>query len=255
MAEFHSMKEVHIPIINIIMAEMTAFYGYVYFSVGIHTINLLLIIFLIIFNKSEIRIKYALQSIILVILLRIVGLSMPQFFTNTLLQYSLIYGVMFIPIFLLINSQNISTKELGINFRKIYVYLPLAILIGSIMGIIEYNILSPIHIIDKIKFFDVILLGIVMFIFIGTVEEVIFRGILQTRFEKIFGLKLGILISGIIFGIMHASDGIMNEIIFAMIIGVIMGYIFHISRNIPFVISIHGATNVVLYGILPMVIL
>src|SRR3990167_1468055 len=126
MGEYYKMRKIYIPILNIIMAEMMMFLGEISYGIGLHTINLLIIILLVIFDKSEIRIKHVLQSLILVILLRMVSISMPQFFTTVLLQYSLIYGIMFIPIYSTINSQQISAKDLGISFRKIYIYIPLA---------------------------------------------------------------------------------------------------------------------------------
>ena len=49
-------------------------------------------------------IKNVLQGLILVALLRVVSLSMPQFFTTVLLQYPLTYGVMFIPIYNIVKN-------------------------------------------------------------------------------------------------------------------------------------------------------
>ena len=185
------------------------------------------------------------------IILRMISLSIPQFFTTTLLQYPLIYGIMFIPIYLTIKNQNISGKELGINFSKIYIYIPVALTIGYIAAIGEHRIISPIPLIAKLRFSDIALISMVMFIFIGITEELIFRSILQTRLEKTLGLRYGLLFSGMIFGIMHSSYGILNEILFASIFGIILGYIFQRTRNLLFVSSIHGTANVMLFGILP----
>lgn len=247
------MKKIYIPILNIIVAEMMLFFGQVHDSIAIHIINLLIIIFLIIFDELEIKMKYVLQSLILVILLRVINLSMPQFFTIPLLQYSLIYGIMFIPIYSIIKNQQISVEELGINFKKLHIYIPLAILIGTVIGILEHKILNPISLIGKIGPSDIILMVIVMFVFVGTVEEIIFRGILQTRFEKAFGIKYGILLSGGLFGVMHAGYGTLNEIIFVGIVGIVLGYIFYKTRSIPFVILIHGVMDMILFGVLSMV--
>jgi membrane protease YdiL (CAAX protease family) len=175
---------------------------------------------------------------------------MPQFFTVDILQYPVIYGIMFIPIYYTIRNQDISSEEMGMSFKKLYVYLPISVFIGLIMAIIEYKILSPVPLIDNINIPNVILITIVMLIFVGLVEEVIFRSIVQTRIEKMFGPNYGILLTGGLFGIMHASYGVINEIIFAAVIGIILSYIFRRTRNLLFVVSTHGIADIISFGIL-----
>ncbi len=246
-------KEVYLPIFGIIAGELIMFYGQIFLGLEIHIINLLLITYIIIFGGLTIKEKNVLQSLTLLTILRMINLSMPQFFTAALLQYSLIYGIMFVPIYLTIKNQQISYKELGINFSRLYYYVPLAILIGVVTAIVEYYILNPTALIQKIRHSDIILISIVMFIFVGIVEEIIFRSILQTRIEKILGTRYGILLGGSIFGIMHASYGMLNEILFVTVLGIVLGYIFHKTKNLPFIVSIRGVTNMTLFGILPII--
>lgn len=245
-------KDIFVVMFGVMISELMIFYGDVFYGLGMHVINLLTIIFLIIFGISDIKVKRVLQSLILLILLRIISLSMPQLFANILLQYSLIYGVMFVPIYFIIKGQNISVEELGINFRKIYIYVPLSVLLGIIAGFVEYNIISPISLIEKVRFSDVVFMSMVMYVFVGTVEEIIFRSILQTRLQKVLGIRYGILASGIMFGTMHTGYGIINEVILTGISGIILGYIFYKSKSAPFVISIHAVADVTLFGILPI---
>ena len=245
-------KWTYVPILSLIAGELLIFNGNIFPGLGIHIINLLLIILLIIFGNLNLDIKNILQGLTLVILLRVVNLSMPQFFTTTLLQYPLIYGVMFIPIYNVVKNQQISSKELGINFNKFYIYLPIAILIGIVMAIIEYGILGPTALIDNIRFSNIALITIIMTVFIGTVEGIIFGPILQTRLKNVFGLRYGILLSGVIFGVMHSTYGIINEILFATMFGIILGYIFQKTKSLPFTVSILGVTNIMLFGILPL---
>ena len=220
-------KEIYFVIIGLIIAELMIFFGKISFGLIIHIINILGITFLIIFSKLNIKIKNLLQSMTLIILLRMINFAMPQFFSLTILQYPLIYGVMFIPIYSIVKSQQMTIKDLGLAIdKKLLIYLPLAGLIGIFMAIIEFNIIYPISFFKNINFSDIILIVVIMIFFIGTVEELIFRSILQTRIEKVFGAKSGILLSGGIFGIMHMSYGSINEIIFAGMFGIILGYIF-----------------------------
>jgi membrane protease YdiL (CAAX protease family) len=247
-------KEFYFPILSIIaiiFGELAIFHKDVLYGLSIHIINLLAIIIIIILNeKMSIKINNALQSLVLVILLRVMNLSIPLFFTTILQQYPLIYGIMFLPIYILIQNQHISTKELGINFRRFYIYLPISILIGVIMTAAEYRILDPLPL-RQTRLSDMVLIVIISIIFIGSVEEIIFRIILQSRLEKIFGLRYGILSSGLLFGIMHSTYGVINEILLASIFGIALGYIFKKTKSLPFIVSINGITNISSFGILP----
>ncbi len=76
-------------------------------------------------------------------------------------------------------------------------------------------------------------------------EEIVFRGYLMRQFTKFFGsstisLVLNVLIFGLIFGWLHAYQGITGQIITG-IIGMIMALIFHLRKNdLWFNIAVHG---------------
>ena len=247
-------KEIYLPIIGIAAGELMLFFGEVNLGMAVHIINLQVMTLFLIYSSSAAGIKNALQSLSLLLLMRIVNLAMPQFFTVPLLLYPFIYGVMLIPVYLIIKNQQISLKEIGINFRRMYIYMPAAFLIGSAAALIEYRILNPAPLIENTSLSNLILIATVMFVFVAGVEELIFRSILQTRLEKVAGLKYAVLLSGIMFGIMHAGYGILNEILFASIFGIFLGYIFQKTENLPFIIAIHGTANVFLFGLLPFII-
>lgn len=246
-------KEIYLPMLGIAAGEVMMFSGHVYAGLAIHIINLQAITVALIFGDFPDRIKNVLQSLTLLIMMRIINLAMPQFFTITLLWYPLIYGVIFIPIYYIIKNQQISSKELGIDFRRLHIYLPAAILIGLAMALIEFRVLHPASLITDLKLSNLILISMVMFVFIGAAEELIFRSILQTRLEKVFGSK-SLLLSGALFGIMHSGYGLMNEILFAGIFGIVLGYIFQKTRSFPFILVIHGTANVFLFGVLPIIL-
>ena len=255
MGEYYKMrKELYLPILGIAASELMMYYGQVYVGLGIHIVNLQIITLLLIFGSLSPETKNVLQSLLLLLLLRIVSLAMPQIFSSALLWYLLVYGVMFLPVYLIIKNQQIASKQLGINFSRLHVYLPSALLIGAIIALIEYRILSPAALIENTGILNVVLIVTVMLVFVGVVEELIFRSILQTRLEEMLGLKYGLLLSAVIFGIMHASYGTIYEILLAGIFGIIVGYIFQKTRSLPFIVAIHGTANVLLFGILPVIL-
>lgn len=251
MDERDMRKWIYISLLGMIIGEILIADGYIYDGLIVHMANIFAMILMIIFGDSGLDIKNIFQSFILIILFRVINLSMPTFSTNILLIYILIYGMMFLPIYMLIKRQSIPIKELGINFRRLYIYLPLALIIGIITAIIEYDILNTAPLIENMKLSNIILLSIIMFVFVGTIEELIFRSILLTRLQKSFSLKYGLIINGIIFGMVHSSYGI-NEVIFTGVFGMFLGYIFIKTNSLPFIVSIHGIENVILFGILPL---
>ncbi len=247
-------REIYLPILGIAVGEMMIFSGQVITGLLIHIINFQAIILFLIFSDTLLDNKKVLQSLILVLLIRIINLAMPQFFTGALSMYPITYGVIFIPIYTIIKNQHISLNEMGIGFRHQFFFLPAALLIGSVTAVIEYRILNPPALIQSFQLSNIIFISIVMFFFVGAVEELVFRSILQTRLEKVFGLQSGLILSGFLFGIMYSVYGLVSEILFAGFFGLVIGYIFQKTRSFPFILMIHGTANVLLYGILPILL-
>ncbi len=129
-------KELYFSILGLIAGELIIFRGYTSYGLGIHVINLLAIITGITFVTSE-KTRIILQSIILLILLRMIGLSVPQFYVDTLLQWLLTYVAMIIPIYYITNNwKKLSNKSSDI-------YLLCALLVGGIIAI--YQTFNPLH--------------------------------------------------------------------------------------------------------------
>ncbi len=255
MGECYQMKKViYLPILGIVAGESLMFSGHEYIGLAIHIINLQAITLFLIFSSYPSDIKNVFQSLFLLLQIRIITLAMPLFFTITLLWYPLVYGVMFISIYFIIRNQQISSKEIGLNYENLNKYLIIALLTGANIGMLEYQILHPVPMIANLRLPNLFLIAIVMFVFVGAVEELIFRSILQTRLEKVFGQRSGILMSGVMFGVMYSGYGLVNEILFACFFGILLGYIFQKTRSFPLILVIRGTANLLLLGILPIVL-
>jgi len=255
MGERYKMKkEIYLPALGIVAGEILMFLGQIYIGLLIDLINLLAITLILIFSDMQSDIKKVLQSLILLLLMRAINLAMPQLFADTMLWYLLTYGVMFIPIYIIIKNQQISLNELGINSKNLHIYLPAALLIGFVISVFEFLITDPAALIGNLQPINIAILAVVMFVFVGGAEELIFRSIFQTRVEKVIGPSHGIIFSGILFGIMHSVYGLILEILFAIFFGILVGYIFQKTKSFPFVLTIHGTANVFLFGILPILL-
>jgi membrane protease YdiL (CAAX protease family) len=241
------MKKYEIlPIFLIFIAEILLFSGYRIACIAVHSLNILTITGISIYKKD---IKLV-QALSLPSLLRIVNTSLPIFYSFTIYWFASLYGIMFIPIAFLIKEQNLSLRDIGIKREGISL-LPLAVLIGIGLGSIEFLVLSPDPIIPSFTPVEIFKLGIVMLLFIGTVEEIIFRSLVQKRFEEKIGLIKGLIIASLMFGIMHSGYSNYKEILFASFAGLVLGFSFQKTKNLFFVVTVHGVNNIILFGVLP----
>lgn len=245
--------KLYFPLFGIAAGEIMMFSGHFYIGLVVHIINLQAITLALVLSDFSNEKKNLLQSLLLLLQMRIINLAMPQFFTLSLLWYPVVYGIMYISIYYVISHQNINSKDIGIDLTRWYVYIPLAFIIGAAMAMIEFRILHPVALIANLRLESILLISIVMFVFVAAVEELIFRSILQTRLQSVFGNIVGILLGGALFGIMHAGYGNMMEVLFATFFGIFIGFIFYKTKSFPFILVIHGTANVLLFGVLPII--
>lgn len=139
-------KWIYIPIIGIIIGELLILYDKILVGLGIHIVGILTIILIIIFGNLSLKTKNILQCLILLPLLRIMRLSIPQLSDNIFVQYMIIYGIMFVPIYLIMRNDHILLKESETNlsillyssrsFGKVYIYMNTIILVIIITAMI-----------------------------------------------------------------------------------------------------------------------
>lgn len=74
----------------------------------------------------------------------------------------------------------------------------------------------------------------------GVVEELLMRGYLQPRIEKIYNSpSLGILVSAILFGILHSTYGTIDQVIVPFFIGILFALFYKKYSNIKILIIVH----------------
>ncbi len=71
-------------------------------------------------------------------------------------------------------------------------------------------------------------------------EEFLFRGIIQKNLQSRFGPGWGIVLGAVIFGLVH---GIPQQIIYATVLGAIMGSVYYLTGSLLSVIAIHFVNN------------
>ncbi|REC61542.1 hypothetical protein DRF65_15250 [Chryseobacterium pennae] len=74
----------------------------------------------------------------------------------------------------------------------------------------------------------------------GTVEELLMRGYIQPRIEKIYNSPYaGILVSAALFGILHSTYGTIGQVVIPFFIGIIFALFYKKYSNIKILIACH----------------
>lgn len=76
-------------------------------------------------------------------------------------------------------------------------------------------------------------------------EEVLFRGLIFESVGERFGRGAGLLVSALLFGLIH---GVPVQMINAFVVGLILGYIYLRTRSLISVIIIHAVNNAIAYA-------
>lgn len=74
----------------------------------------------------------------------------------------------------------------------------------------------------------------------GVVEELLMRGYMQPRIEKIYNSRYaGIMVSAILFGILHSTYGTVGQVLVPCFIGIVFAMFYKIYSNIRILITCH----------------
>lgn len=239
-----------IPILCIGIAELLIFSGRMGAAVWVHIGILIALSLSNIFIKDP-RVHNIYMPLMLLPVLRLVNLSMPIFFETTLYTFIFVYSPLMIPVAAIIIHQRNSLEEIGITKKHFLAYMALSVPLGFLMGLGEYLTIRTGSLIPDLTFVNLLKLTIVMVFFVGLVEELIFRSILQARLEQALSVPESLIITSLLFGLMHSGYGTFNEMLYTGFVGLIMGLLFYKTKSLPFVAVLHGFVNVFLFGILP----
>ena len=243
-----------IPVMCIALAEILIFSGRIEAAVLVYIGILIALTHSSIFIKDP-SVHKIYISLMLLPILRLVSFSMPILFKTTLYSFILVYSSLIIPVAAIIIHQRNSLQDIGIKKKHFLAYMIFSVPLGFLMGLGEYLNIRPGYLIPDLTLGNLLKLTIIMVFFVGLVEELIFRSIIQTRLEKVLSVQETLIITSLLFGLMHSGYGSFNEILYTGVVGLIMGLLFYKTKSLPFVAVLHGFVNVFLFGILPHLLL
>jgi hypothetical protein len=119
---------------------------------------------------------------------------------------------------------------------------------------VEYIILRPRPFIPELNLGTIWIPALILLIFTGLLEELIFRGVIQRSILAIMNVHIGIIFVSILFAVLHVGYRSLMDIVFVFGVGMIFSYITLYTRSILGVTLAHGLTNISLYLIFPFLI-
>jgi membrane protease YdiL (CAAX protease family) len=231
----------------IAIAELLIFFGHLQAAVTIHAINLIALVLSAAYIENK---EY--PVLMLLPLFRLLNLAMPVFFNLTLYSFPLVYAPMFLPMYLIIKNGSFSRAELGLTLHGIYYYIPLGIAVGMLVGYGEYLVLHPQVLTPSVGVQGLLELSVIMILFVGLVEEFVFRSALQTVASEKLGQIKGLVVASMLFGFMHGGYHLTSEILFTAAAGLVFGIMFLKTASLPLIALAHGVTNISLFLIVPI---
>lgn len=185
-------------------------------------------------------------------LIRVVSLATPLADFRLVYWYLLTGIPIFIAAFVLLRYFGLPGGRFALQMR----WTPSQILVGFsglALGYIEYLILSPSPLVPEPSLFAILESLLILVVFTGLVEEIVFRGLMQHAVSWILG-KAGIFYVSLIFTFLHLGYRSIADLIFVMIVALYFGYFVHRTRSILGVTLAHGLTNVSLFLIFPFLL-
>lgn len=131
----------------------------------------------------------------------------------------------------------LSTKNLG----KVLIFSLIMLVVTFTINLLAlYLKISPYPIKIEISSLKVALFIIgVGAINPGMIEELLFRGFVLSKLERFIDWKWALLISAVLFGIIHIGQGIF-AVIGSIYLGLLFGYVFYCVRSIIPLVTGHG---------------
>jgi membrane protease YdiL (CAAX protease family) len=246
-------RTVAILFMAIVFAELLLFAGNIKEGMSLHFLILISMPFLVVIIRNRQGI-YALQALMLLPLLRLINVSMPVS-EASLLMFIAVYVPLLVPVYLLIRHQGLTDVQLGVSYKRIVFYIPIAIIAGVLLGAGEYLIVGSGYVIPGLSEPFILIFASIVFFYVGLMEELIFRSLIQVKLEGLFGMAPGLLAASLLFGVMHSISGEIIEMVYIFAVGIVLGYMFQRTRSLPLVATAHGVANIVLFVVLPLVLL
>ncbi len=185
-------------------------------------------------------------------LVRILSISLPLQSRPLVDWYMIIGALLYVGAFFTARTVGLGWQRLGLTLKNWPAQLAIAPL-GFGLGLIEFYILGRNPLIQTLTWQTFLYPAIVLMIFTGFLEEIIFRGLVQDVSTSVMG-RAGIWYSAALFGVLHIGYLSVADVLFVTAVGLLFGFIVQRTRSLLGVSLAHGFTNISMYMIYPFIL-
>jgi membrane protease YdiL (CAAX protease family) len=209
-------------VLAIVVAEVVTVYLNAAIGVAAHALIVITLIANYIWREAA-PYRRMLPVLALVPLLRILGLALPSPSVPLVYWYAVVGIPILVAATLAAHLLRFSPTDLGLKGRNGLTQVVIAIS-GLPLGAAAYLILRPIDLIVGFDWLAILLGSAVLTVFVGFMEEFIFRGLIMRATREVFGRQAAIICSSLLFATLYIGSLSLGYLIFIGLVGVYFAY-------------------------------
>lgn len=233
------------------IAEILTLYPDPRYGVMVH-IAILFLLFYSLFHTVDASVRRFTTVLLLIPLIRILSLALPLLAWPQITWYFAASVPLFAGMITVIWLEKWQYREeLGLQFGS----LPSQALItlgGIALGWIEYQILQPEALIPELTWQAIWLPALILLFCTGLMEELLFRGLLQSAALKVLGRQQTLFFGAAFFAVMHIGYASILDVLFVFAVGWVFAWLVDRTHSIFGVTLAHGLTNIGLFLVWPL---
>lgn len=190
-------------------------------------------------------------SLTLAPIIRIGSLAMPLSRLPLIAWYPVIGLPIFTATFVVARKLGYRPTQVGLTMDPADTLRQLSIIpVGMLLGLGEYLIFSPAPLAARFTLADIWLPAVILTIFTGLEEELIFRGVMQRAALRALG-RWGLIYISLVFMVLHIGYLSLLDLVFVFLVGLLFSLFALRTRSLFGVTLAHGAINIGLFLIFP----
>ncbi|MFZ5633022.1 MAG: CPBP family intramembrane glutamic endopeptidase [Bacillota bacterium] len=230
--------------------EVVLSLGIIYGGMAVH---ILLLAALLAHSSLAPGSRHVYLSLAIAPMIRILSLSMPLARVPLVYWYVIIGIPVFIAAFVVARLTGYGFRKIGANINNLALQLIFS-LSGIGLGYIEYNILRPPPLVENTGLVYMLLTAVILLVFTGFLEELVFRGIMLSALRGLFSDKVAVLMSSTVFAALHITYKVPLDTLFVFVVGLLFSLAVIRFRSILGVSLAHGLTNISMFIVFPFIL-
>jgi len=174
-------------------------------------------------------------------LMRLLSFAIPSTDVPRIYWYAMIGIPLLVAVGFTVRCLGLSLNDIGLGLAFWRQQIVIAAS-GVPLALVAYSLLKPKPVIAEFSLRNLLVGAVIIVIFTGLTEEIIFRGLLQHVCQKLLGRFSNLYVS-ILFAAMYMSWLSMSYVLFALLIGLFFSWCVHRTGSTWGVILAHGIMN------------